>query len=93
MAVKVSTTSSVWLDSSDLWLFCLEKDTFSIKLRDCPSVSINTKVVHASPVNKPLIRRRILLVDDGFQDMLNGHLAPTLLIVKSACDFEVSNGL
>ena len=40
MAVQVTTSSSSRLDSSDICIFCLEKDVFRVRMRDCPSINV-----------------------------------------------------
>ncbi len=83
MAVDVSTSRSEWLNTSHIWLFCVEKDVFSVKMRDCASITVNVRVAHVSPVDKPAIRRRILLADDDNLLTLNCHRLPVLLLVNN----------
>ena len=90
MAVEVSTTSSAWLDSTGIWLFCIERDVYTVEMRDCPSIKVSVRVGHVTPANKALVRRYILFADD---DQLNSTLtskeSPALLLVNNSCNFKV----
>ncbi|XP_061170959.1 uncharacterized protein LOC133180449 [Saccostrea echinata] len=56
-------------------------------MRDCPSLSVSARIGHISPVNKPLIRRRILLAADRLESRLPEQ-SPVLLLIDNACDFK-----
>lgn len=80
MAVRVVTSTSKWLDCNELW------DLFCIPMRDCPSVSVIARTAHISPVNKPMVRRRILIADDRLDSRLPKQ-SPVLLLVDNAMRF------
>ncbi|CAG2201277.1 unnamed protein product [Mytilus edulis] len=89
MAVEVSTTTSAWIDSSGIWLFCIEKNVFSIAMRDCPSIKVNVRVGHVAPSDKTQVRRCILFADDELlESTLSNKTSPALLVVKNSCDFK-----
>ncbi|VDI13620.1 Hypothetical predicted protein [Mytilus galloprovincialis] len=89
MAVEVSTTTSAWIDSSGIWLFCIEKNIFSVAMRDCPSIKVNVRVGHVAPSDKTQVRRCILFADDGLlESTLSNKTSPALLVVKNSCDFK-----
>lgn len=86
MAVEVKTSMSEWLGSDKLWLFYVEKDSYSITLRECPSLAVNARIVHVSPVNKPMVRHRILMANSNLEATFR---SPMLLLINNACDFKV----
>jgi hypothetical protein len=88
MAVQVTTSSSSWLDSSDVWLFCLEKDVFRVRMRDCPSINVLVRVAHITPVNK-VVRRRVLMACEQLDSSLASTF-PALLLINNACNFKVN---
>ncbi|CAG2210751.1 unnamed protein product [Mytilus edulis] len=89
MAVEVSTTTSAWIDSSGIWHFCIEKNVFSIAMRDCPSIKVNVRVGHVAPSDKTQVRRCILFADDELlESTLSNKTSPALLVVKNSCDFK-----
>ena len=88
MAVQVTTSSSSWLDSSDVWLFCLEKDVFRVRMRDCPSINVLVRVVHITPVNK-VVRRLVLMACEQLDSSLASTF-PALLQINNACNFKVN---
>jgi hypothetical protein len=79
--VKLECTG--WLDSSDIWLFCLEKDVFRVRMRDCPSINVLVRVAHITPVNK--VGRRLVLI---FQFTLKLH---ALLISNNAGNVDTKD--
>ncbi|XP_071181614.1 uncharacterized protein [Mytilus edulis] len=88
MEVEVVTSKSVCLNSSNIWLFCIEKDKYSVSMRDCPSVQVNARVAHISPADKPLIRRRVLMADSSCLTSLYNQPPPQLLLITNSCDFK-----
>lgn len=89
MAAQAKPSTSSWLEADEVWLFCIEKEKFTIPLRDIPSLTINVRIGHVSPVNKPMIRRRILLADHDRFDAELPNISPLLLLVDNSCDFKV----
>lgn len=82
----MKTSTSEWLGSDEFWLFCVEKDSYLIPLRECPSLAVNVRIVHVSPVNKPMVRRRILMANNNLEATLR---TPLLMLINNACDFKV----
>ncbi|XP_021363131.1 uncharacterized protein LOC110456622 [Mizuhopecten yessoensis] len=89
MAVEVSTSTSSWLDSSGIWLSCINKKVYTVQMRDCPSIKVKVRVGHLAPANKTAVRRCILFADDELlESTFANKTSPALLLVNNSCNFK-----